>query len=201
MTKFRNSDENLEIKKYLHSLSNILKQEEVMEDIMNKNLDKLRQYVVNNKLIEYKLGKITIEDPELAFLAGKFIATYDFIESYFKRCADKEYYENLIDYIVQETINGLDILSDIYCHEGISKEIILKKNSNDMEDASKVLDILKRVDLIKEDDESYRLSKEAKRYMKEKYFLNDNEEEETNDNKTGLVRSKTLRLLDNEMEE
>jgi hypothetical protein len=40
MTKFRNSDENLEIKKYLHSLSNILKQEEVMEDIMNKNLDK-----------------------------------------------------------------------------------------------------------------------------------------------------------------
>ena len=54
---------------------------------------------------------------------------------------------------------------------------------------------------IKEDDESYRLSKEAKRYMKEKYFLNDNEEEETNDNKTGLVRSKTLRLLDNEMEE
>ena len=70
-----------------------------------------------------------------------------------------------------------------------------------MEDVSKVLDILKRVDLIKEDDESYRLSKEAKRYMKEKYFLNDNEEEETNDNKTGLVRSKTLRLLDNEMEE
>ena len=89
MPKFNESDYS-ELKQYLNYIINEKKCCDIVEMIENKDEKNLWNFIVGYKLIAHQLKKLTIDDPELAYLTGYFLGNYNMIESLYKKITNKD---------------------------------------------------------------------------------------------------------------
>ena len=195
MPKFEKQPSN-ELKQYLNYILSEKNTDIILDSIVNNDTDILWNYVVGYKLIAHNLERLTIDDPELAFLVGKFLGNYAAVEKLHKRFEDKKSFNSNLDLIIANSDDAIDLLSDLYMTPAISYSSISSKYQHNTDDELRILTKEKIVEkLEKEKENYYMLTDEARRYMKEHYFFNIGEEERKEEKELDNLRSKTLYLL------
>lgn len=195
MPKF-DKDNYSELKQYLNYILSEKNTDIILDSIVNNDTDILWNYVVGYKLIAHNLERLTIDDPELAFLVGKFLGNYAAVEKLHKRFEDKKTFNNNLDIVIASSDNALDILTDLYMAPAIGYNSMSLKYKNNLDKELRIMTKEKIVEKIEKEKENYyMLSKESRRFMKEHYFSNMGEEEKKEEKKLDSLRSKTLYLL------
>lgn len=195
MPKF-DKDNYSELKQYLNYILSEKNTDIILDSIVNNDTDILWNYVVGYKLIAHNLERLTIDDPELAFLVGKFLGNYAAVEKLHKRFEDKKTFNNNLDIVIASSDNALDILTDLYMAPAIGYNSMSLKYKNNLDKELKIMTKEKIVEKIEKEKENYyMLSKESRRFMKEHYFSNMGEEEKKEEKELDSLRSKTLYLL------
>lgn len=195
MPKF-DKDNYSELKQYLNYILSEKNTDIILDSIVNNDTDILWNYVVGYKLIAHNLERLTIDDPELAFLVGKFLGNYAAVEKLHKRFEDKKTFNNNLDIVIASSDNALDILTDLYMAPAIGYNSIASKYKHNTDDELRIMTKEKIVEKIEKEKENYyMLSKESRRFMKEHYFSNMGEEEKKEEKELDSLRSKTLYLL------
>ena len=72
MPKIETNDSSFELKIYLRQLLKDNKLDELLDNIVDKDIDKLWRFVVSYKLLAHNLEKLRIDDVKLAYLTGRF---------------------------------------------------------------------------------------------------------------------------------
>lgn len=195
MPKF-DKDNYSELKQYLNYILSEKNTDIILDSIVNNDTDILWNYVVGYKLIAHNLERLTIDDPELAFLVGKFLGNYAAVEKLHKRFEDKKTFNNNLDIVIASSDNALDILTDLYMAPAIGYNSMSLKYKNNLDKELRIMTKEKIVEKIEKEKENYyMLSKESRRFMKEHYFSNMGEEEKKEEKELDSLRSKTLYLL------
>ena len=199
MPKIETNDNSLELKIYLRQLLNDNKIDGILDNIVDKDIDKLWKFVVGYKLLAHNLEKLRIEDVELAYLSGRFLGNYHAIERLLNLYDEKNMFDSNMDEVIGKSVFAIDVLSDLYISPAISEMGIITKykdeNINDLLEEMKDKKIISKYEGEKE--RIYMLTKNARKYMKERYFISledEKEEEYSFDN----MRSKALHLLKKE---
>ena len=196
MPKIETNDDSLELKIYLRSILEDKEIDVILEDIVDQDIDKLWKFVVSYKLLAHNLEKLRIKDVELAFLVGNFLGNYHAIEGLLKKYEEKHRYESDIEEVICKSINAVDILSDLFVAPAISeKGLLLKYKDDNIEDILKEMSNKKIITRFEgEKERLYMLTKNTRKYMKEIYY-NNIEEEKEKDYEYDNMRSKALHLL------
>ncbi|MBO6195661.1 MAG: hypothetical protein J6O56_04930 [Bacilli bacterium] len=196
MPKIETNDNSLELKIYLRQLLNDNKIDGILDNIIDKDIDKLWKFVVGYKLLAHNLEKLRIDDVELAYLSGRFLGNYHAIERLLKLYDEKNMFDNNIDEVIGNNAYAIDILSDLYVAPAISEMGIISKYKD--EDVNNLLNEMKDKKIISkhesEKERIYMLTKNARKYMKERYFISI-EEEKQEEYSFDNMRSKALHLL------
>lgn len=195
MPKFE-TKENSELKQYLKFILSDENTNLILDSIVNNETEDLWNFVVGYKLIAHNLKRLRINDPELAFLVGNFLGKYDAIEKLHKKFEDKKEFNSSLDNIIANSDKAVDILSDLYMAPAISYGSLNSKYEGNVTEELRIMDKEKVIEKLEEEKECYyMLTKESRRYMKEKYFQNFDIEEEKEEKVTDSFRSKALHLL------
>ncbi len=185
-----------ELKQYLNVILSDKNTDAILSGIVNNETDLLWNYVVGYKLIAHNLERLRIDDPELAFLVGKFLGNYATIEKLHKRFEDKKEFNNRIDTIIANSDNAIELLSDLYMAPAIGYSSISSKYKHNTDKELIIMTKERIVEKLEQEQENYyMLTEEARRYMKEHYFFNMDEEEKKEEKNLDNLRSKTLHLL------
>ena len=194
MPRFKDKKYN-ELKQYLEIILGEQNINKILDSIVNKDTEKLWSFVVGYKLIVHNLEKLTIDDPELAYLVGQFLGNYHAVETLYNKYEKKKIFENKMDEYITKSVIGVDILSDLFVAPAISYGIL---SSNYNENISKELEELIKNNIISsienEQECCYMLTDQSRRYMMEKYFPNMNIDENQNQIQDSY-KAKILHLL------
>lgn len=194
MPRFKDKKYN-ELKQYLEIILGEQNINKILDSIVNKDTEKLWSFVVGYKLIVRNLEKLTIDDPELAYLVGQFLGNYHAVETLYNKYEKKKNFENKMDEYITKSVIGVDILSDLFVAPAISYSIL---SSNYNENISKELEELIKNNIISsienEQECCYMLTDQSRRYMMEKYFPNMNIDENQNQIQDSY-KAKILHLL------
>lgn len=196
MPKIETSDSSLELKLYLRQLLNDNTMDEILDKIVDRDIDELWKFVVSYKLLAHNLEKLKIEDVELAYLSGKFLGKYHTIERLLKLLDEKNMFDSSVDEVIEKDSFAIDVLSDLFVAPAVSEMSIINKYED-----KKIRDLLKEMEnkkIVKryegEKERLYMLTKNARKYMKEKTFIS-TEEENKDEYSFDIMKSKTLYLL------
>ena len=188
------TDDNLELKQYLKYILSDENENEILNSIVNNETDKLWNFVMRYKLIAHLLDRKKLNDPELAYLTGKFLGYYKAVEKLFNKYKNKKEFEEKLGELIAKDGRVLDILSDLYVIPSLSDTSFSEVYDKEM---IKKLKKVKAIETIESSLERYyMLTDEARIYMKNQYYNSDEVEEENKENISNeSVRAKTLYLL------
>lgn len=198
MPKIETNDSSFELKIYLRQLLKDNKLDELLDNIVDKDIDKLWRFVVSYKLLAHNLEKLRIDDVELAYLTGRFLGNYHAIERLLKKYDEKNILKSNIEETIANSSYAIDVLVDLYAAPLISeKGLITKYKDEDIDSLLKTLKD-KKIISIHEDElgKLYMLTKNSRKFMKEMYFANiEEEKDEDEEYSFDNMRSKALHLL------
>lgn len=198
MPKIETNDSSLELKIYLRQLLEDKELDELLDNIVDKDIEKLWRFVVSYKLLAHNLEKLRIDDVELAYLTGKFLGNYRTIERLLKIYDEKNMLNSNIEEVIAKSNYAIDVLVDLYVAPLISeKGLTTKYKDEDIDDLLKTLKD-KKIITIHENQlgKLYMLTKNSRKFMKEMYFANiEEEKDEDEDYSFDNMRSKALHLL------
>lgn len=188
------TDDNLELKQYLKYILSDENENEILNSIVNNETDKLWNFVMRYKLIAHLLDRKKLNDPELAYLTGKFLGYYKAVEKLFNKYKNKKEFEEKLGELIAKDGRVLDILSDLYMIPSLSDTSFSEVYDKEM---IKKLKKVKAIETIESSLERYyMLTDEARIYMKDQYYNTDEVEEENKEkNSNESVRARTLYLL------
>lgn len=197
MPKIETNDSSLELKIYLRQLLEDKELDELLDNIVDKDIEKLWRFVVSYKLLAHNLEKLRIDDVELAYLTGKFLGNYRTIERLLKIYDEKNMLNSNIEEVIAKSNYAIDVLVDLYVAPLISEKGLTTKYKD--EDIDGLLKTLKDKKIITIHENQlgklYMLTKNSRKFMKEMYFANIDEKDETEDYSFDNMRSKALHLL------
>lgn len=198
MPKIETNDSSLELKIYLRQLLEDKELDELLDNIVDKDIEKLWRFVVSYKLLAHNLEKLRIDDVELAYLTGKFLGNYRTIERLLKIYDEKNMLNSNIEEVIAKSNYAIDVLVDLYVAPLISeKGLTTKYKDEDIDDLLKTLKD-KKIITIHENQlgKLYMLTKNSRKFMKEMYFANiEEEKDEIEEYSFDNMRSKALHLL------
>lgn len=198
MPKIETNDSSLELKIYLRQLLEDKELDELLDNIVDKDIEKLWRFVVSYKLLAHNLEKLRIDDVELAYLTGKFLGNYRTIERLLKIYDEKNMLNSNIEEVIAKSNYAIDVLVDLYVAPLISEKGLTTKYKD--EDIDGLLKTLKDKKIITIHENQlgklYMLTKNSRKFMKEMYFANiEEEKDEDEDYSFDNMRSKALHLL------
>lgn len=197
MPKIETNDSSLELKIYLRQLLEDKELDELLDNIVDKDIEKLWRFVVSYKLLAHNLEKLRIDDVELAYLTGKFLGNYRTIERLLKIYDEKNMLNSNIEEVIAKSNYAIDVLVDLYVAPLISEKGLTTKYKD--EDIYGLLKTLKDKKIITIHENQlgklYMLTKNSRKFMKEMYFANIDEKDETEEYSFDNMRSKALHLL------
>lgn len=197
MPKIETNDSSLELKIYLRQLLEDKELDELLDNIVDKDIEKLWRFVVSYKLLAHNLEKLRIDDVELAYLTGKFLGNYRTIERLLKIYDEKNMLNSNIEEVIAKSNYAIDVLVDLYVAPLISEKGLTTKYKD--EDIDGLLKTLKDKKIITIHENQlgklYMLTKNSRKFMKEMYFANIDEKDEDEDYSFDNMRSKALHLL------
>lgn len=197
MPKIETNDSSLELKIYLRQLLEDKELDELLDNIVDKDIEKLWRFVVSYKLLAHNLEKLRIDDVELAYLTGKFLGNYRTIERLLKIYDEKNMLNSNIEEVIAKSNYAIDVLVDLYVAPLISEKGLTTKYKD--EDIDGLLKTLKDKKIITIHENQlgklYMLTKNSRKFMKEMYFANIDEKDETEEYSFDNMRSKALHLL------
>lgn len=197
MPKIETNDSSLELKIYLRQLLEDKELDELIDNIVDKDIEKLWRFVVSYKLLAHNLEKLRIDDVELAYLTGKFLGNYRTIERLLKIYDEKNMLNSNIEEVIAKSNYAIDVLVDLYVAPLISEKGLTTKYKD--EDIDGLLKTLKDKKIITIHENQlgklYMLTKNSRKFMKEMYFANIDEKDETEEYSFDNMRSKALHLL------
>lgn len=197
MPKIETNDSSLELKIYLRQLLEDKELDELLDNIVDKDIEKLWRFVVSYKLLAHNLEKLRIDDVELAYLTGKFLGNYRTIERLLKIYDEKNMLNSNIEEVIAKSNYAIDVLVDLYVAPLISEKGLTTKYKD--EDIDGLLKTLKDKKIITIHENQlgklYMLTKNSRKFMKEMYFANIDEKDEIEEYSFDNMRSKALHLL------
>ena len=188
------TDDNLELKQYLKYILSDENENEILNSIVNNETDKLWNFVMRYKLIAHLLDRKKLNDPELAYLTGKFLGYYKAVEKLFNKYKNKKEFEEKLGELIAKDGRVLDILSDLYMIPSLSDTSFSEVYDKEM---IKKLKKVKAIETIESSLERYyMLTDEARIYMKNRYYSGiETEEKKKKDTNNESARARTLYLL------
>jgi|GEM_PF-4181499 len=187
-------EDNLELKQNINYILSDENENEILDSIVNNDTDKLWNFVMRYKIIAHLLDKKELNDPELAYLTGKFLGYYKAVEKLYNKYKSKKEFEEKLGGLIAKDGRVLDLLSDLYMIPSLSDTSIVEKYDKDIPKKLKKAKVIKTIESPVE--RFYMLTDDTRLYMKNRYYSGiETDEEIKEDSNKESVRARTLYLL------